>query len=312
MRCSLISSQEITDNGVKIDPNIPTIILLKAGILVPEAALKYGSYHEVFSIFFQNGFNYESSVSKKEMNETKIQLVSYNVMDVCDSPSDRSMEYPSPEILDKSIGLVISGSACNAYEDIKWINELTKFTRKVIDGYARVKLIGICFGHQIMARSLGSKVARNPLGWEYGIYEIALNSIGKELFKVDDGILKLHQVHRDIVNELPEGTYNLGTTSICKIQGIIKMNDPNPPLNPNDQSLDYNRIRMICLQGHPEFNYDILKDSLNYRTKDGTDWDVVDQESYTFALESLVKFPGPLDHHGHYIASIFLQILNVL
>ncbi|POW04826.1 hypothetical protein PSHT_11060 [Puccinia striiformis] len=166
MRCSLISPQQITDNGPEFSPRSGSKI---------------------------------RNVEEGD-DETKIQLVSYNVMDVCDSPRYRSMEYPSPEILDQSIGLVISGSACNAYEDITWINQLTKFTRKVIDECTNLRF------------ESGQESIR------LGIWDLRnrIKSNRKELFKVDDGILKLHQVHRDIVNELPEGTYNLGTTSICK------------------------------------------------------------------------------------------------
>lgn len=62
-----------------------------------------------------------------------------------------------------------------------WINTLVQFTQRV---YAqdRVRLIGICFGHQIIARALGAPVGRSDIGWEIAVCDIDLTEKGKELF----------------------------------------------------------------------------------------------------------------------------------
>jgi len=45
-----------------------------------------------------------------------------------------------------------------------------------------IKLIGICFGHQIIARAFGAKTEKNEKGWEVGTRDIDLTHTAKQLF----------------------------------------------------------------------------------------------------------------------------------
>jgi hypothetical protein len=124
------------------------------------------------------------------------------------------------------------------------------------------------------------------------------------------------------VASLPADTHNLGTTAKCGIHGFVKMDPPSldhpdglassTDSASKELELDMSRVRLLCLQGHPEFTCDILRDSLNARTKNGSDWTLVDQDSYRFAIDSLARFPHPLDHHGFFISSKVLKILHIL
>jgi GMP synthase-like glutamine amidotransferase len=49
----------------------------------------------------------------------------------------------------------------------------------------RVKVLGICFGHQIIARALGVEVQRSPT-WEASVIPIKLSEDGKALFGVEE------------------------------------------------------------------------------------------------------------------------------
>ncbi|PLW39004.1 hypothetical protein PCASD_08435 [Puccinia coronata f. sp. avenae] len=330
MRCSLITPQQITHDRNDTEPGTPIIILLRAGVLVPEAAAKLGTYHEVFSQFLQDGLNYQqhtkhlASAATTTSKQERIQLISYNVMQNTPESShpDQLVEYPSHDILTQSIALIISGSASNAYEDIPWINQLVSFSTELVHSYLHLKLLGICFGHQIFARALGAQVIRNPLGWEFGIYEVQLSLLGQTLFQDADSpapnLLKLHQVHRDIVVDLPASIHSIGSTPNCTTHGFLLLDPPPEPdrLARPDEALSASeltrRIRLLTLQGHPEFTTTILRDALNARTRNGTDWSIVDKDSYQTALDSIHKFPHQSDHHGSFVSHKFLQILNII
>lgn len=65
-----------------------------------------------------------------------------------------------------------------------WINRLVEFTKQVL-AQDRVRLIGVCFGHQIIGRALGAKVGRSANGWEASVQELTLTNQGKEVFGVE-------------------------------------------------------------------------------------------------------------------------------
>ena len=73
--------------------------------------------------------------------------------------------FPSgPEAFD---GYVITGSPASVNDDsLPWLGELLDFIRAV--DAARQPLVGLCFGHQAVARALGGQVARNAAGWGLG------------------------------------------------------------------------------------------------------------------------------------------------
>lgn len=63
-----------------------------------------------------------------------------------------------------------------------WIVKLTEFVQKVLLEQDRIRVAGICFGHQIVGRALGGVCDRNEKGWEISITEVNLSEIGKGLF----------------------------------------------------------------------------------------------------------------------------------
>ena len=50
----------------------------------------------------------------------------------------------------------------------------------------RVRLIGVCFGHQIIGRALGVKVGRSDKGWEVAVVNVELTTKGKEMFGLEE------------------------------------------------------------------------------------------------------------------------------
>lgn len=59
-----------------------------------------------------------------------------------------------------------------------------EFVQKVLS-QDRARIIGVCFGHQILGRALGAKVGRSDEGWEVSVCEMDLTEKGKELFGRD-------------------------------------------------------------------------------------------------------------------------------
>ena len=59
------------------------------------------------------------------------------------------------------------------------------FTKKVLE-QKRVRLVGVCFGHQIIGRALGQKVGRSDGGWEISVTPMQLTEKGRQLFGVQE------------------------------------------------------------------------------------------------------------------------------
>lgn len=100
-------------------------------------------------------------------------------------------------------GWLITGSRHGSYEDLPWIAPLESLIRDI---HARGQpLIGICFGHQIVAQALGGKVEKFDGGW----------SIGRTEYQVNGEPLVLNAWHQDQVTELPPGARVLGSNDFC-------------------------------------------------------------------------------------------------
>jgi GMP synthase-like glutamine amidotransferase len=56
------------------------------------------------------------------------------------------------------------------------------------------KIVGICFGHQIVAQALGGKVELNDNGWEIAVREVYLDPTAKQIFHLDSMVLLISVV----------------------------------------------------------------------------------------------------------------------
>lgn len=117
-------------------------------------------------------------------------------------------------------GIVISGSSSSAYDEQVWIHRLSDKIREWVN--QRTPLLGICFGHQLIAQSLGGVVRKNPQGWEGGICSVELTEAGKQdaLFADFPSPSKVMQSHQDIVMELPPESERLAFNAKSPIQAF--------------------------------------------------------------------------------------------
>lgn len=81
--------------------------------------------------------------------------------------------------------LLLFQPAFTAHEDVAWINTLVDWVARLITEHPQVKVIGICFGHQIITRACGGKLERNPKGWEVATTKIELTDVGKKVLELD-------------------------------------------------------------------------------------------------------------------------------
>lgn len=121
-------------------------------------------------------------------------------------------------------GWLITGSKHGAYEDHPWIPPLEALIRKI--HAAGVPLVGVCFGHQIIAQALGGKVAKHPAGW----------SVGRKIYRIEGEELPLNAWHQDQVTELPPEAEVVGASDFCKYAAITYGG------------------RIFTVQPHPEFS----------------------------------------------------------
>ncbi|MBY8977180.1 type 1 glutamine amidotransferase [Rhodobacteraceae bacterium NNCM2] len=142
-----------------------------------------------------------------------------------------------PPGVDAADGWLITGSRFGAYDDQPWIPPLEDFLRGAFA--ARIPIVGICFGHQILAQALGGKVEKFKGGW----------AIGRQQYQLDgfDRPLEVIGLHQDQVIEAPEGAEISGSSPFCKIAALTY----------GDQAW--------TLQPHPEFEPDFFRDLMEVR-----------------------------------------------
>lgn len=119
---------------------------------------------------------------------------------------------------DKAV--VIGGSPHCLDEDLPWMRSLKKFIQKTAE--TKTKLLGICFGHQIISEALGGKVSQCQNGGELGIVGIELTEAGKlePLFEELPGNFLSIAGHRDVVVKPPEGARILAKNQSNEYQAL--------------------------------------------------------------------------------------------
>lgn len=139
-----------------------------------------------------------------------------------------------PESVDDCDVYIISGSRFSVFEDHDWIRQAHQFVRQLHEN--KKKTVGICFGHQLMARALGGDVKRAvEKGWGVGVHSWDIQFQPGWLTPAMDEFSLLVS-HQDQVYKLPENARLMASSEFCPIAAF---------------QVDEH---FLALQGHPEFS----------------------------------------------------------
>jgi GMP synthase (glutamine-hydrolysing) len=185
--------------------------ILTAGHVLPVMEKEVGTYHDMFvRLLGAHGFTFRN----------------WNVVDG---------DFPAgPDAAD---GWLITGSRHGVYDELPFIPRLEAFVRDI--AAAEKPLVGICFGHQVMAQALGGKVAKFAGGW----------SNGRKAYDWGGETLYLNAWHQDQVMEPPQGAEVIARNEFCRYA-----------------ALRYSP-RMMSVQPHPEFDDAVIAQLLEHRSK---------------------------------------------
>lgn len=156
-----------------------------------------------------------------------------------------------PTDLDKLDAIVITGSKFDAHdEETEWILNLIQWLKETWKSTPHVKMSGVCFGHQILARMLGGELESGK-DWELSLTKLDLTEDGQKIFDTKEKTIELHQMHSDSVTSVPEGCRVWGRSEHTEIQGL------------------YYPERLFTTQGHLAFDEQMVNANLDVRVEKG-------------------------------------------
>jgi len=229
------------------------ICILETDVLRPELVEQYQGYGRMFEqLFTQQPIAAEFTV--------------YNVMNGHYPPDDAVFD-----------AYLVTGSKADSFGDDPWIGRLKAF---LLDRYQRGdKLLGVCFGHQLLALLLGGKSERASQGWGVGTHRYVMSARAPWMSpQVEE--LTLLISHQDQVTALPENATVIASSDFC----------PYAAYHIGDQ--------VLCFQGHPEFIHDYSRALLDLRQES------LGSEVYRKGIDSL-----GVEHHGQTVAEWMMRFV---
>jgi GMP synthase-like glutamine amidotransferase len=231
------------------------ICILENDIVDPDMAAHYAGYGVMFENLFQ-------SIGIKWTFE-----------------SFKTCTNHFPSCYDHFDAVLLTGSRADAFSNEAWIVTLRQQVTALIE--CKMPLLGICFGHQLIAHCLGAQVGRAPQGWGIGCMQYNWHSEHVPFIQDTRQLISLLASHQDQVFGLPSQATLLASSPFCPVAAYSVQN------------------HIFCVQAHPEFDTNYCTYLLNKRRPHMTEAD------YTSSLTSLQHA-----HDGAFIARAMANFLE--
>ncbi len=200
------------------------LFILKAGTTFPSTERNFGD----FDLWTASAFREED-------------------IKVCIQDVEHGADPPNPE---DCSGVVITGSHSMVTDDLPWSVRLEQWLPLLLD--AGIPLLGICYGHQLLARAAGGKVGFHPQGKEIGTVKIHLSPecAGDAIFGSFPRSFAAHVTHSQTVLGLPPGAV------------LLAFNDfePNHAFRLGECAWG--------VQFHPEYTADIMRSYISEQAEE--------------------------------------------
>lgn len=195
------------------------ITLIKTGCTIEQIKLEHGDFED----WFAEGLGVSNLLQIDVFNQ---------------------QELPKPENL---AGIVITGSPSMVSDRLDWSERTAKWLRQAVQ--TGVPILGVCYGHQLLAHALGGRAGPNPAGRQIGTVNTQLidNKTNDSLLGCLPTTFSAQASHSEVVLELPPGAQRLATS----------------PLDDNF-SIRYAE-KVWGVQFHPEFSAPVMSDYIRYR-----------------------------------------------
>ena len=179
------------------------LAILETGHPPGDLQERFGSYPDMFAALLGDG----------------VEIETYDV---------REGHFPDPNAHE---AVLITGSPAGVYDDYPWIEPLMEFIRAADVS----KMVGVCFGHQVMAEALGGHVVKSHKGWGAGLHRYTI--VSSEPWIDTAGTIAVPASHQDQVVIQPPNTKVVAASDFTPLAALAWTDRP-----------------AISFQFHPEFS----------------------------------------------------------
>lgn len=161
-----------------------------------------------------------------------------------------TLEFPE---IEKLAGIIITGSPSMVTYKLDWSEKTIDWLKQFLD--LEIPILGVCYGHQMLARLLGGVVDWNPNGRQIGRIQMQLTKAAasdllfSSVIEKNQNSISFNATHLQSITRMPNDVVLLGSTEL----------DPN-------HSFRY-KNHIWGLQFHPEFNSEIISEYIQFRSK---------------------------------------------